>query len=125
MARSPRQVRKDIQEAVTEQVRDLPIHAVRLAMFGVGRALLLSDRVTKDVKEIRETGFGPVLHRLKEDAGHLAGKAGKAVSRVSDRVNGEPETPVARPPRKVNSSLAAESVAAEPATVEPAVRPVP
>src|SRR4051794_9351292 len=106
MARSPRQVRKNLQETVTEQGRDLPSHAVRLAMFGVGRALLLSDRVTKDVKEIREAGVRPVLHRLKEDAGHLAGKV---VSRVSDRVNGQEETtedateqtPVARPPRKV------------------------
>ncbi|MCW2917426.1 MAG: hypothetical protein JWN52_5494 [Actinomycetia bacterium] len=111
MPRSPRQVRKEVQEAVTDHVRDLPINAVRLAMFGVGRALLLSDRVTKDYKQIKESGVRPVLGRWRDDAEQVAGKV---VSRVLDRVTGseeavpEAETPVARPPRKVNNSLAAE-----------------
>src|SRR5437660_1657557 len=113
MPRSPRQVRKDVQEAVTEQVRDLPIHAVRFAMFGVGRALLLSDRVTRDYKQLRESGVRPVLGRLKDDAEHLAGKV---VERVAERVGGsngseaasavstlDRETPVARPPRRTSS----------------------
>ena len=106
---------------MTETVRDLPIHAVRLAMFGVGRALLLSDRVTKDVKQIRESGVRPVLGRWKDDAEEIAGAL---VHRVVDRINGngeadvtwEPETPVARPPRKV-SPLSADS---EPAVGKPA-----
>jgi len=112
MPRSPRQVRKNLQEAVTEQVRDLPVHAVRLAMFGVGRALLLSDRVTRDYRQIRESGVGPVLTRLKGDAEKVAGKV---VSRVSGQHNGHDTTievvdeiPVARPPRKVNTSLSAD-----------------
>jgi hypothetical protein len=111
MPRSPRQVRKEVQEAVTEHVRDLPINAVRLAMFGVGRALLLSDRVTKDYKQIKESGVAPVLGRWRDDAEQVAGKV---VTRVLERVTGsegaapEAETPVARPPRKVNTSLAAE-----------------
>jgi len=111
MPRSPRQMRKELQETVSEQVRDLPIHAVRLAMFGVGRALLLSDRVTRDYKDLRESGPGPVLNRLKDDAEHLAGKVVSVVS--GGRSNGHEaaapvqEPPVARPPRKVNSSLAA------------------
>jgi hypothetical protein len=96
---------------VTEQVRDLPINAVRLAMFGVGRALLLSDRLTKDYKEIKRSGFGPVLDRWRTDAEQAAAKV---VDRIVEGVTGseepeaEPETPVARPPRKVNRSLAAE-----------------
>jgi outer membrane biosynthesis protein TonB len=111
MPKSPRQVSKDVQEAVTEHVRDLPINAVRLAMFGVGRALLLSDRVTKDYKEIRESGVRPVLERWRDDAEQVAVKV---IDRVVERVSGaqetepEPRTPVARPPRKVNTSLAAE-----------------
>jgi hypothetical protein len=111
MPKSPRQVRKDVQEAVTEQVRDLPINAVRLAMFGVGRALLLSDRLTKDYKEIRASGVGPVLERWRNDAEQAAVKV---IDRVVDKVTGqeelapEAETPVARPPRRVNNSLAAE-----------------
>jgi hypothetical protein len=131
MPRSPRQVRREVQEAVTETVRDLPIHAVRLAMFGVGRALLLSDRVTKDVKQIRESGVRPVLGRWKDDAEEIAGAL---VHRVVDRINGngetdvtwEPETPVARPPRKV-SPLSADSELAvgKPAPViEPEPAPV-
>jgi hypothetical protein len=111
MPKSPRQVRKDVQEAVTEQVRDLPINAVRLAMFGVGRALLLSDRLTKDYKQIRASGVGPVLERWRNDAEQAAVKV---IDRVVDKVTGqeelapEAETPVARPPRRVNNSLAAE-----------------
>jgi hypothetical protein len=104
-------MRKDVQEAVTEHVRDLPINAVRLAMFGVGRALLLGDRVTKDYKEIKASGVGPVLGRWRDDAEQVAVKV---IDRVVERVTGspepepEPQTPVARPPRKVNTSLAAE-----------------
>lgn len=119
MPKSPRHLRRDlqearreIQEAVTEQVRDLPIHAVRLAMFGVGRALLLSDRVTRDYKEMRQSGVRPVLDRLAGDARHASSElAGKVVSRVIHRANGSEaggsvhtlereETPVAQPPKK-------------------------
>ena len=103
MPKSPRQVRREIQEAVSEQVRDLPIHAVRLAMFGVGRALLLSDRVTRDYKELRESGVGPVLERLGADARQLSGQV---VGRVVHRENGqaapvlERDIPVAHPPAR-------------------------
>jgi hypothetical protein len=112
MARSPREMRKELQETVTEQVRDLPIHAVRLAMFGVGRALLLTDRVTRDYKDLRESGVGPVLNRLKGDAEHLAGKV-VSVVRPNGHEAAAPaqqvqETPAARPPRKVNTSLSAD-----------------
>ncbi|MGI8330670.1 hypothetical protein ACRYCC_11955 [Actinomadura scrupuli] len=106
---------------MTEQVRDLPINAVRLAMFGVGRALLLSDRLTKDYKEIKESGMAPVLGRWRNDAEQAAVKV---IDRVVERVTGaeepEAETPVARPPRKVNNSLAAEP---ELALGKPAPRP--
>jgi outer membrane biosynthesis protein TonB len=107
MPRSPRQVRKDVQETMTEHVRDLPINAVRLAMFGIGRALLLSDRLTKDYKEIKRSGVGPVLERWRNDAERVAAKV---VERVTGSEETVPEvaTPVARPPRKVNNSLAAE-----------------
>lgn len=126
MTRSPRRLRRNVQDAVGEHVRDLPLQAARLAMFGVGRALLLSDRLTKDYKELRESGPRPVLNRLRGDAQQLAGQlAGQVANRVSERVGGstwsaataeregpttirERETPVARPPVKVNRRLAAE-----------------
>jgi hypothetical protein len=133
MTRSPRRLKKNVQDTVGEHVRDLPIQAARLAMFGVGRALLLSDRLTKDYKELRESGPRPVLNRLRGDAQHLAGQVVTQVTeRVSERLSGppprnaqrpaprsaarprggttrptEPETPVARPP-KVNRRLSAE-----------------
>jgi hypothetical protein len=123
MPKSPREVRREIQEAVTEQVRDLPIHAVRLAMFGVGRALLLSDRVSRDYKELRESGVGPVLERLRGDARHLSGQVvGKVVERVngSNGSNGsvrtpERDTPVARPPHRTESEISV----GKPATAQP------
>ncbi|MBC6457515.1 hypothetical protein [Actinomadura sp. HBU206391] len=117
MTRSPRRLSKQVREAVGEHVRDLPVQAARLAMFGVGRALLISDRVTKDYKELRGSGPRPVLNRLRGDVQHLAGKA---VTRVTDRVAGPgepttaptaPETedvPVARPPAKGGDSPVAE-----------------
>lgn len=121
MPKSPREVRREIQDAVTEQVRDLPIHAVRLAMFGVGRALLLSDRVTRDYKELRESGVGPVLERLRGDARHLSGQV---VGKVVERVNGsngsvetvERDTPVATPPRRTEPT---EISVGKPATPKP------
>lgn len=121
MTRSPRRLSKHVREAVGEHVRDLPVQAARLAMFGVGRALLLSDRVSRDYKELRGSGPGPVLNRLRGDVQNLAGKA---VTRVTERVSGsgepttmpkttptEPTAPAARPPAK----------AGEPPLVEPEI----
>ncbi|RAY14391.1 hypothetical protein DPM19_15640 [Actinomadura craniellae] len=112
-----------------EQVRDLPLHAVRLAMFGVGRALLLSDRVTKDYKELREGGVGPVLGRLRDDAQHTAGKV---VTGVFERVRGSGPEPAAAPrptPRPAPKPAArpSRSPAAEPEIVvgKPAAEPKP
>ena len=125
MTRSPRRLKKDVQDAVGEHVRDLPIQAARLAMFGIGRALVLSDRLTKDYKELRTSGPVPVLNRLRGDARHLAGQVvNRVTEEVAERVGGSPwpapeergaatkaterKTPVARPPAKVNRRLAAE-----------------
>ncbi|MFI6517165.1 hypothetical protein ACIBF1_16545 [Spirillospora sp. NPDC050679] len=99
MTKSPRRIKRQVQETVGEQVRDLPLHAVRLAMFGVGRALLLSDRVTKDYKEITEGGgVKPVIGRLAGDVQHTAFKV---VGAVVERVRGGEEEaeplPEARP----------------------------
>ncbi|WP_026314199.1 hypothetical protein [Actinomadura flavalba] len=96
MTRSPRRLKQQVQDTVGEQVRDLPLHAVRLAMFGVGRALLLSDRVTRDYKEITEGGgVRPVLGRLRTD---VQSTAGKVVTGVTERVRG-PEERVEEPPK--------------------------
>lgn len=130
-----------LKEQVQETVREIPVQAARLAMFGVGRTLLLTDRVRKDYREAREVGLRPVLERWRDDAGHLAGKV---VGRVTERMPAPgrskttsrpaPEPPVARPPdRKVNTSLAAEPTAgpaaeakADPkAATEPVPEPVP
>lgn len=134
MTRSPRRLKQQVQETVGEQVRDLPLHAVRLAMFGVGRALMLSDRVTKDYKEITEGGgVKPVLGRLRSD---VQNTAEKVAERVSERIRGgeeaEPE-PAART-RTAGSPAAQRPVAGQkggeisvgkPAATEPAPKPAP
>ncbi|WP_026341077.1 hypothetical protein [Actinomadura atramentaria] len=101
MTKSPRRLKQQVQDTVGEQIRDLPLHAVRLAMFGVGRALLLSDRITKDYKEITEGGgVRPVLGRLRGDVQHTAEKV---VEQVVERVRGgaEETEPAPRPtPRR-------------------------
>jgi hypothetical protein len=128
MTRSPGRFKEQVQETV----REIPVQAARLALFGVGRTLLLTDRVRKDYQEARESGLRPVLDRYRGDAERIAGKV---VGTVTERVSGsgrhaasaptttaEPkETPVARPPaRKVS-----ESLAAEPAKPADATKPAP
>jgi hypothetical protein len=121
-----------LKEQIQETVREIPVQAARLALFGVGRTLLLTDRVRKDYREARESGLRPVLGRWRDDAGQLAGKvmgrvnerlpsAGKSESKQGPKA--APEPPVARPPgsRKVNTSLAAEQAE----TTEPVAKPAP
>lgn len=112
MRKSPRRLSEQVRETVGEQVRDLPLHAVRLAMFGVGRALLLSDRVTRDYKEITEGGgVKPVALRLRDDVQHTAGKV---VGLVAERVRGEePEAEPAPEPARRTRTAAARSAATE------------
>lgn len=125
MPRTPLEVGKQVQEAVNEQVRDLPLHAARLAMFGVGRTLLLTDRVTKDYKDLRGGELRPVLDRLLGDAERLTHKVGARlegtpVGRVIELVAPKPapvpeETPVARPPRPASSNGSGEISVGKPA----------
>ncbi|MBW8481504.1 hypothetical protein [Actinomadura parmotrematis] len=101
MTKSPRRLKQQVQETVGEQVRDIPLYAVRLAMFGVGRALLLGDRLTKDYKEITEgDGVRPVIGRAVADVQHTAtqvlGKVGGLV-RGEDEAEDAAPAPVRRP----------------------------
>jgi hypothetical protein len=126
MTRSPGRLKEQVQETV----RDIPVQAARLALFGVGRALLLTDRMRKDYKEARESGLRPVLQRWRDDAGELAGKAaGKVTGRASgtdEEPAPEPERPVARPPGgQANTSFAAEPAPTPAPTPEPAPAPEP
>jgi hypothetical protein len=86
MTRAPRRLKEQVRDTVTE----LPVHAARFAVMGVGRALLLTDRVRKDYREARKSGLGPVLGRLKDDAENLTGMV---VGRVAGRAasNGQAE----------------------------------
>ncbi|MFC4911137.1 hypothetical protein [Actinomadura gamaensis] len=121
MTRSPRRLKEQVKDTVGEQVRDLPLHAVRLAMFGVGRALLLSDRVTRDYKEITEGGgVKPVLGRLRHDVQHTAvSVVGTVVERVR---GGEPEPePEARPSRSRTRATGSRPTSPR-ATTRPAER---
>jgi hypothetical protein len=141
MPRTPREVSKQVQEAVNEQVRDLPIRAARLAMFGVGRALLLADRATRDYKNLRSGELRPVVDRLKDDAEKITGLmvarvddllAETPVGKVLDLVGaGKPAPevviPVASPPVRA-SQIAAQATAAQKTEIalgKPAPAPAP
>ncbi|MFI0351561.1 hypothetical protein ACH34Q_13940 [Actinomadura sp. 9N407] len=120
MTKSPRRLKEQVRDSVGEQVRDIPLHAVRLAMFGVGRALLLSDRVTKDYKEITEgAGVKPVIGRFRDDVQHTAGKV---VGHVVERVRGGEPEPEPEPER---ASTRTRAVATAPAKPSPAAKPGP
>ncbi|MGI5204095.1 hypothetical protein ACQEU6_21255 [Spirillospora sp. CA-108201] len=121
MRKSPRRLTEQVRETVGEQVRDLPLHAVRLAMFGVGRALLLSDRVTRDYKEITEGGgVKPVALRLREDVQHTAGKV---VGLVAERVRGEESEPEPEPVRRTRTAGARTPAAEEISVGKPGAGP--
>ncbi|NDU76311.1 hypothetical protein GWI34_27315 [Actinomadura sp. DSM 109109] len=126
MRKSPRRLSEQVRETVGEQVRDLPLHAVRLAMFGVGRALLLGDRVTRDYKEITEGGgVRPVALRLRDDVQHTAGKV---VGLVAERVRGEepeaaPEPEPARRTRTAAARTATEEISVGKPGAGPGHRP--
>ncbi|MEV3922858.1 hypothetical protein [Actinomadura coerulea] len=123
MRKSPRRLTEQVRETVGEQVRDLPLHAVRLAMFGVGRALLLSDRMTRDYKEITEGGgVKPVALRLRDDVQHTAGKV---VGLVAERVRGEePEAePAPEPARRTRTAAARPAATGEISVGKPGAGP--
>jgi outer membrane biosynthesis protein TonB len=84
--------------------------------MGVGRALLLTDRVRKDYQEARKSGLGPVLGRLKDDAENIAGTV---VGKVSG--NGTEET--ARSAADSEISVGKPKPAASPARSKPATAP--
>jgi hypothetical protein len=125
-----------LKEQLQETVREIPVQAARLALFGVGRTLLLTDRVRKDYREARESGLRPVLERWRDDAGQLAEKA---MGRVKERrpaagrseSESEPaaQPPVAGPPdRKPGREpgrTAGTSAAAAAKSSEPVAKPAP
>jgi hypothetical protein len=117
MTRSPRRLREQVKETVSE----LPIHAARLAVMGVGRALLLTDRVRKDYKQARESGVGPVLGRLRDDAENMTGKA---VGKVTDRLSGDGHAgKESRPRSAADSEIAVGKPKAASARPKPAATP--
>ncbi|WP_345354351.1 hypothetical protein, partial [Actinoallomurus liliacearum] len=119
MTPSPRRLKDQVRETVSE----LPIHAARLAVMGVGQALLLTDRVRKDYKEARESGLTPVLGRLIDDAEDLTGRlVGKVTSRVaSDGRTGAEEgaAPSQKGPEIAVGKPAAAAGRTRPATARP------
>ncbi len=137
MTPSPRRLKEQVKETVSE----LPIHAARLAVMGVGRALMLTDRVRKDYRDVRQTGLGPVLGRLRDDAESLTGAVvGKVAGRqesngqVDDRPRptdeseisvGKPTEP-ARPPKPAATTRPASPPPAPKSAAKPeAAKPKP
>jgi hypothetical protein len=136
MTRSPRHLREQVRDTVSE----LPVHAARLAVMGVGRALLLGDRVRKDYRDVRESGLGPVLGRLKDDAGAITGMVVGKISGNGKRQEGaethaaDAEISVGKPspvasaqrpatPPRPAAAPPARPAAAKPTTPKPASKP--
>ncbi|MFB9833167.1 hypothetical protein [Actinoallomurus acaciae] len=146
MTRSPRHLRDQVKDTVSE----LPIQAARLAVMGVGRALLLTDRLRKDYREARESGLSPVLGRLKNDAENLTGMVvgkvagnGKVEEPPKGRPAGDSEIsvgkpkpsattrpadrakPATAPPARPSASSRPKSATAKPAAAKPTPKPAP
>ncbi|GAA0356597.1 hypothetical protein NE235_12860 [Actinoallomurus spadix] len=121
MTPSPRRLKDHVRETVSE----LPIHAARLAVMGVGQALLLTDRVRKDYKEARESGLAPVLGRLIDDAEDLTGRVvGKVTGLVTS--DGRTEAEEGAAPATAGPEIAVGKPAAAAGRTRPATpRPKP
>lgn len=127
MTRSPRRLKEQVKDTVSE----IPVHAARLAVMGVGRALMLTDRVRKDYRVARESGLGPVLGRLRNDAGNLTGKVvgkvagdGRTGERPQEGAAGDTEISVGKPkPATARKPATKPKPAAKPA--KPAKKPTP
>jgi hypothetical protein len=123
MTRSPRRLREQVKDTVSE----LPIQAARLAVMGVGRALLLTDRVRKDYRDVRESGLRPVLGRLKNDAENITGMvvdkvAGNGTAEEAPRSRDDSEISVGKPKPAAPSrpsSARRPSTPSKPATAPP------
>jgi hypothetical protein len=120
MTRSPRRLREQVRDTVSE----LPIHAARLAVMGVGRALLLTDRVRKDYQEARKSGLGPVLGRLKDDAENIAGNvvgkvSGNGTAEEAAKSATDSEIAVGKPKPATSPRPAASSPRTKPAAGPP------
>lgn len=116
MTRSPHRLREQVKDTVSE----LPIHAARLAVMGVGRALLLTDRVRKDYRDVRESRLGPVLGRLKNDAESLTGMV---VGKVAGNGKADEEPSSAAADSEI--SVGKPKPAATPRPAASATRPTP
>lgn len=145
MTRSPRHLRDQVKDTVSE----LPIQAARLAVMGVGRALLLTDRLRRDYREARESGLSPVLGRLKNDAENLTGMVvgkvagnGRAAETPKGRTAGDSEISVGKPkpsattrpatrpadrakPARPSATSRPKPAAAKPAAAKPTPKPAP
>jgi hypothetical protein len=137
MTPSPRRLKEHVKQTVSE----LPVHAARLAVMGVGRALMLTDRVRKDYRDARESGIAPVLGRLRNDAENLTdavvgrvagrqagnGRVAEGPRTVSDSEIsvGKPTEPVARPPRGTRAENGSRADRTTSVTRPPSPAPAP
>jgi hypothetical protein len=105
----PTRTMKNVQHAVGDRIKELPMQAARLTVTGIGHLLLFSDRVREEARQARDSGVGEALVRLRDDAGRFVGK-------VADRVTGGP-------PRVPRRPAAGQGASADPVAKPP--RPAP
>jgi hypothetical protein len=101
----PTRTMKNVQHAVGDRIKELPMQAARLTVTGIGHLLLFGDRVRAEARQARDSGVGEALVRLRDDAGRFVGKVADRVSGGPPRVprrpaagQDAPATPVAKPP---------------------------
>ncbi len=100
------------RRGLPERVRELPGQAIRVAVIGVGHALLLSERVRDEYKETRRRGLQSTLNRLRTQG---MGGLGRGTAVETTVPVAEPP-PVATVPVTEPAEPAAAAVAAEPET---------
>lgn len=65
--RTLKQTARNLVNDPPQALRELPGRTVRVTVIGIGRALLLADRVREEYKEVRRTGVGPTVTRLRSE----------------------------------------------------------
>jgi hypothetical protein len=79
---------RSLKDQVKETISDLPIHVARLAVAGVGRIMMLGDRLRKDAKDAGDSNFTPVVDRLRDDAKQAATRIGDDAKQIAGKVGG-------------------------------------
>lgn len=118
--RTLKQTARNLVTDPPQGLRELPGRTVRAGVIGVGRLLLVADRVREEYKEVRREGVGSTVTRLRQEGVSAFGRTspaepaeavGEAVGEASPRDEAVPtEEAVTEPAPTAERPTAADEL---------------